>query len=190
MNPAIRIEAQALRVGPQTEEVYDFKFWESLDGVCTALDNVDARLYVDQRCVYFQKPMIDSGTLGTKGNTQVVVPFLTESYGSSRDPQEESIPICTLKNFPNKIEHTIQWARDTFEGFFRQSAEKVNSYLTNPKFIDELKSQPTELADLKTVKQFLVDSRPVTFEDCVAWARTQFEVQSTPPLYFTFTAMC
>jgi ubiquitin-activating enzyme E1 len=34
--------------------------------------------------------MVDSGTLGTKGNTQVVVPFLTESYGSSNDPPEAS----------------------------------------------------------------------------------------------------
>ncbi len=90
---------------------------------------------------------------------------------------DHSIPICTLKNFPNKIEHTIQWARDTFEGFFRQSAEKVNSYLSNPKFLDELKSQSNQLADLQTVKQFLVDSRPVTFEDCVLWARQQFEVR-------------
>jgi ubiquitin-activating enzyme E1 len=89
MNPSLKVEAQALRVGPQTEDTYDMKFWESLDGAATALDNVDARLYVDQRCVYFQKPMIDSGTLGTKGNTQVVVPFQTESYGSSRDPPEE-----------------------------------------------------------------------------------------------------
>ncbi len=44
-------------------------------------------------CFHSQKPMIDSGTLGTKGSTQVIVPFLTESYGSSRDAPEESIPI-------------------------------------------------------------------------------------------------
>jgi ubiquitin-activating enzyme E1 len=45
---------------------------------------------------------------------QVVLPHLTESYSSSQDPPEKSIPICTLKNFPNAIEHTIQWARDAF----------------------------------------------------------------------------
>ena len=39
---------------------------------------------------------------------QVVLPFLTESYSSSQDPPEKSIPICTLKNFPNAIEHTLQ----------------------------------------------------------------------------------
>lgn len=37
-----------------------------------------------------------------------MLPFLTESYSSSQDPPEKSIPICTLKNFPNAIEHTLQ----------------------------------------------------------------------------------
>ena len=68
---------------------------------------------MDQRCIYYQRSLLESGTLGTKGNVQVVVPNVTESYGSSRDPPEKSIPICTLKNFPNAIEHTIQvrWDR-------------------------------------------------------------------------------
>jgi ubiquitin-activating enzyme E1 len=64
--------------------------------------------YMDRRCVYYRKPLLESGTLGTKGNTQVVLPYLTESYSSSQDPPEKAIPICTLKNFPNAIEHTIQ----------------------------------------------------------------------------------
>ena len=36
-----------------------------------------ARLYLDQRCLFYQKPMLESGTLGTKGHTQVVVPGKT-----------------------------------------------------------------------------------------------------------------
>lgn len=67
-----------------------------------------AGMYMDRRCVYYRKPLLESGTLGTKGNVQVVIPFLTESYSSSQDPPEKSIPICTLKNFPNAIEHTLQ----------------------------------------------------------------------------------
>ena len=43
-------------------------------------------LYMDRRCVYYKKPLLESGTLGTKGNVQVVLPDLTESYGSSQDP--------------------------------------------------------------------------------------------------------
>jgi ubiquitin-activating enzyme E1 len=63
---------------------------------------------MDYRCVFYQKPLLESGTLGTKGNVQVVIPHLTESYGSSADPPEKSIPMCTVKNFPNAIEHCIE----------------------------------------------------------------------------------
>ena len=64
-----------------TETIFNDAFYESLSGVCNALDNVDARLYMDQRCLFYQLPMLESGTLGTKGNTQIVVPELTEEYG-------------------------------------------------------------------------------------------------------------
>jgi ubiquitin-activating enzyme E1 len=126
MNPDINIESHQNRVGPDTEDTYGDEFFESIDGVANALDNVQARLYMDQRCVFYCKPLLESGTLGTKGNTQVVIPHVTESYGSSRDPPEKSIPMCTLKNFPNAIEHTLQWARDLFEGVFTQVCECVS----------------------------------------------------------------
>ena len=94
-------------VGPDTEAIFGHDFFEPLDAVVNALDNVEARTYVDRRCVFFRKPLLESGTLGTKGNTQVVYPFLTESYSSSQDPPEKSFPMCTIKSFPNQIEHTI-----------------------------------------------------------------------------------
>lgn len=43
MNPSIRITGHQNRVGPDTERIYDDDFFESLDGVANALDNVDAR---------------------------------------------------------------------------------------------------------------------------------------------------
>lgn len=165
-------------------------------------------MYMDAQCVFYKKSLLESGTLGTKGNTQVVVPHLTESYpspslfslfsplfssifiplpislfiplcppshqfnlppplpltafflisnllhcplslsrffstifystryASSRDPPEKSIPVCTLHHFPNQIEHTLQWARDLFEGLYKNSADNVNSYLTNAAFVE------------------------------------------------------
>jgi len=83
MNPEMQIVAYTNRVGPETEELFNESFYHSLHGVCNALDNVEARLYMDSQCVLYRKPLFESGTLGTKGNTQVVVPHLTESYASS-----------------------------------------------------------------------------------------------------------
>ena len=98
--------------------------------------------YMDRRCVYYKKTLLESGTLGTKANVQVVLPHLTESYSSSQDPPEKSIPVCTLKNFPNAIEHTLQWARDQFEGSFVNTAENVDQYIRDPHFVSRTKKLP------------------------------------------------
>ena len=42
MNPAFRIESREDRVGADTENIYTDAFFEQLDGVANALDNVDA----------------------------------------------------------------------------------------------------------------------------------------------------
>lgn len=163
------------RVGPETEEIFNETFWESLDGVTNALDNVEARQYVDRRCVFFRKPLVESGTLGTKGNTQVVLPNLTESYSSSQDPPEQTFPMCTLKSFPNKIEHTIAWAKEKFHDYFVGPAETVNVYLSQPDYLQKgAKESGNEIGTLKTLREYL-NEKPQSFDDCVEWARNRFE---------------
>lgn len=178
MNPDLKghIEMLKDRVAQDTEHIFNEKFWENLDGVTNALDNVDARTYVDRRCVFFHKPLLDSGTLGTKGNTQVVLPRLTESYSSSQDPPEQSFPMCTLRSFPNRIEHTIAWAKELFNNVFTAPADIVNSYITQKDYLGTtLRQSGTEKQTLETLQEFLVSSKPETFDDCIEWARLQFE---------------
>ena len=82
INSALRVRQLQNRVSPDSEDVFDDAFWSELGMVVNALDNVNARLYVDSRCVYFAKPLLESGTLGPKCNTQMVIPRLTENYGA------------------------------------------------------------------------------------------------------------
>ena len=180
MNPDLEGKIVTLkdRVGPDTEHIFDEDFWNGLSGVTNALDNVDARTYVDRRCVFFRKPLLESGTLGTKGNTQVVLPRITESYSSSQDPPEKSFPMCTLKSFPNRIEHTIAWSRDLFQTYFVGPPDAVNLYLSQPNYIEQtLKQAGNEKQTLEHLRDFLVTDKPLTFDDCVIWARHQFEAQ-------------
>ncbi|TGZ82206.1 putative poly(A) RNA transport protein [Ascodesmis nigricans] len=192
MNPELegKIRTMRDRVGEDTEHVFDEDFWRGLDGVTNALDNIQARTYVDRRCVFFLKPLLESGTLGTKGNTQVVLPRISESYSSSHDPPEQSFPMCTLRSFPNRIEHTIAWARDLFESYFVQPAENVNLYLSQPNFIETtLKQSGNQKQILQTLKDYLVSAKPLTFEECIVWARKQFEEQfnnNIQQLLYTF----
>ncbi|UJR37573.1 hypothetical protein I4U23_030274 [Adineta vaga] len=181
MNPAMNILAYADGVLPETENVYDDNFFERLDGVVNALDNIKARQYVDRRCVYYQKPLVDSGTLGTKASVQVVVPFLTESYSSTNDPPDPSVPMCTLRNFPNLIEHTIEWARDNFAGLFTIPAQQAEEFSRAPKEFAERTSKNHSEYDknetIDNVKRILGSERPKTFSDCIKWSRNLFEHQ-------------
>lgn len=127
-NPNLKVEAHTSKVGEESGPFTE-KFWSTrVDVVLNALDNVAARLFIDEKCVDHRKPMVDAGTLGPKGNVQVVVPHQSESYGSSADPPEPAIPVCTLKSFPYSISHTIQWARDLFEASFERHPLEANRF--------------------------------------------------------------
>lgn len=177
MNNELNIVHHENKVCAETESTYSEFFFEQLDGVANALDNVDARLFVDRKCVIYRKPLIDSGTLGTMGNVQVIVPHLTESYASSADPPEKSIPVCTLRHFPNDINHTIQWARDKFEGFFVSDVIDAEKFLADEAYLDQLltKLNSATLESLQSIKKLLIDERPTSLADCIKWARFRFQ---------------
>lgn len=129
MNPDVEVISLRQKMCLDTEDYFDDNFHSGIDIYLNALDNVDARTYMDSQAIKYSKPLIDSGTMGSKGNVQVIIPHLTESYSSSKDPDEKAgIPICTLKAFPYKPEHTIQWARELFETEFNQIPSFLNKY--------------------------------------------------------------
>ncbi|XP_065880500.1 ubiquitin-activating enzyme E1 1 isoform X2 [Euphorbia lathyris] len=192
INPSINIQALQNRVGTETENVFDDAFWENLTAVINALDNVNARLYVDQRCLYFQKPLLESGTLGAKCNTQMVIPHLTENYGASRDPPEKQAPMCTVHSFPHNIDHCLTWARSEFEGLLEKIPAEVNAYLSNPvEYTTAMANSGDAQArdTLEHVIECLDSEKCETFQDCITWARLKFEDYFTnrvKQLIFTF----
>lgn len=193
INPKLNVEPHENKVGTETENVYDDTFFEALDGVANALDNVEARTYIDRRCVYYRKPLLESGTLGTKGNVQVVIPHLTESYSSSQDPPEKSIPMCTLKNFPYQIEHTLQWARDTFEGLFAQQSSALSAYLKDSEdYLTKVTAMGNQASEIiEPLKKNLTVDCPKNFDECIAWARNLWQElysNSIRQLLFNFPA--
>ncbi|OHT02907.1 Ubiquitin-like modifier-activating enzyme 1 [Tritrichomonas foetus] len=178
MNKDLRTEAQTKCLEEKTRDFYNDNFYLQLDGVCNALDNIEARLFSDKMCVYYKKPLLESGTLGPKANFQMVIPGLTESYASSADPPEENIPQCTLHNFPSNIDHCCMWGRDVFSGLFEQSADLVNKFLDDPDFVKNTRiaqGNTVLLSNLETIAKQICEDKPTTFADCAKWARTRFE---------------
>lgn len=176
MNPDMQVEAFLDKVCADSEATYSDAFFQSLDFVVNALDNVAARIYVDERCVVNQKPLLESGTLGTKGHVQVILPHKTESYSSQRDPADESFPVCTVKSFPAAIEHTIQWARSKFESLFVAKPSEVHKFFADRQaFLATLKtSNGPKIGALRNLVKIL-NKRPQSFDDCIAFARLKFQ---------------
>ena len=62
----------------------------------------EARFYVDDQCIKYEKPLLESGTMGPAGNVDPVVPFKTQTCrGNTRfGPSEvsrrlvQSVPTC------------------------------------------------------------------------------------------------
>lgn len=173
MNPDVNIITHQHRVGAESESVYNTPFYSSLDLVVNALDNVSARRYVDSRCVLHGLPLLESGTLSTKGNVQVVIPHLSESYGSSHDPPDKEIPVCTLKNFPYQIEHTIQWARDNFEAVFVNPVQSITKFQNEFESLGQLAyGELQEVYD--HVLRYGVQDVPHNMTDCIRVAIKHF----------------
>jgi ubiquitin-activating enzyme E1 len=120
------------KVESKTEHIFNKEFHSNVDIYMNALDNIDARKYMDNTAIKYEKPLLDSGTTGAQGSLTVIIPHLTESYQSSKnDASEEEIPLCTLKSFPFKPQHTIQWGRELFEDTFNIVPSIINKYIEN-----------------------------------------------------------
>ena len=119
---------------------------------------MEARQYVDSCCVEHCKPVVDSGTSGLRGHVQTVIPRETESYGSSVDLPDPSVPVCSIKSFPTKVggvhcpyglntsycalcaqpEHCVAWSKALFDKMFfedvsalRESLRKLGDIASN-----------------------------------------------------------
>jgi ubiquitin-activating enzyme E1-like protein 2 len=178
MNGSIKIEAHTHKVCEDTEEIYSDSWWSQQNLIINALDNVQARLYTDQRCVKNRVPLLESGTMGTKGHVQVIVPHITANYGATRDPPEAGIPFCTLKSFPSQIEHCIQWGRDKFNTLFSLRPQELNQLLDEAKnqelFEEKINKKNPRKKELEHSLK-LIRNRPCSLNDCVRLAREKFE---------------
>ena len=129
--PEMKVESYSLKVGKETDNVFNRSFWEENDIIINALDNIEARKYVDNKCFIHEKPLFESGTLGTKGNVQAIIPFRTATYSEIKDPPSDSIPMCTIRNFPNNIDHCIEWCLGIFDKVFDQGISDLNMMATD-----------------------------------------------------------
>ncbi|GAB69087.1 ubiquitin-activating enzyme e1 [Plasmodium cynomolgi strain B] len=180
-NPNMNVESLETKVGTENEHLFNEKFWTKQNMIVNALDNIQARQYVDNKCVWYSKPLFESGTLGTKGNVQIILPFLTQSYNDSYDPPEDSIPLCTLKHFPYDIIHTIEYARDIFQGLFYNTPLSLQEFLKDKKeYVKKVEEEGNNASLLETMHNVLTTLREVSKE-----SNFKFCIKKAVDLFYT-----
>eukprot|EP00937_MAST-01D_sp_MAST-1D-sp2_P003962 g3962.t1 len=181
MNDGLTVSALEMFVGPKTEDHFNDQFWLRLDGVCNALDNMEARNYVDACCVRYEKSLLESGTMGTSGNVDTVSPGLTRTYRDGGNAaQGGGIPMCTLRNFPHLTDHCIEWARDQFAALFVKLPKTVDKCIADAAAFAEEKRGSTD------VTQAIVDTRCIL---SVLRARRAPSVEAAAQLAFDISHM-
>lgn len=64
--------------------------------------------------------------------------------------------MCTLRNFPNQIEHCIEWGRDNFNKLFVDTPGDLVSFIDNQKlFVAQLKGNSTSAGIRETLDRIL-----------------------------------
>ena len=178
MNPAFNTEDLQSLVAPVNEHIFNEKFWKDQTYIINAVDNIQARKYIDNQCTTYGKCLIDSGTLGTKAHVQMVVPHVTSCYNDSQDPPEEGVPLCTMHNFPAMIEHCIEWGRDHFNEYFTDVINDAKKLLEDKdKFYADLKKEGNttlQLTKLKFIKEHVVLAAEQNIDKVIEFAVMQY----------------
>jgi ubiquitin-activating enzyme E1 len=138
--------------------------WKNVDFVFNAAGFNEQRKAVDERAVFFCKPVVDCGIYEASGHTSDNVPFIAEPCNAA---------MFTPKSFPGKwsfprtVEQCAAFAHHIFDYNYWQCPEAARTY---EKTQD---NRPGLFPRKKILKVF--QKPPKDFEDCVRWARKQFE---------------
>ena len=177
MNKNFNCISYQTRVSQENEYFFDEGFWNNQDYIINAVDNVKARVYISEQSLIYKKILIDSGTLGTKANSQIIIPHKTISYSPPQEKQDK-IPICTLADHPFNIIHCIEWAKDNFNGYFVNVLNEVKMFLENrEKYYDFLKKENVVSEQIEKLEKIFEYSKIViekNFEKCVELGLKQY----------------
>lgn len=182
MNKNFNCEAHKNLVSFETENIYNENFFEKQTFLISAVDNNKARKYLDSQAILFKKPLLDAGTEGTKANTILVIPNLSESLSEIRkEKSSNKYTSCTLKSFPSLIEHCIEWGKVQFDKFFIQDIQDIIDLIIEQesklKKIKDFTSSE-KISFLSDVKDNLILLNSNKYENCIEMAFKKF--------YYTF----
>ena len=176
-NKEINLESLHYEVGNESKNYFNNQFWKRQNFILMAVDNLKARKYINSQCVINECKFLECGTFGEKASSQLVIPYLTQDYeyfgnfsnNNEKNENEnkiEKIALCTLKQFPYKLEHCIELGRDNFAEYFVENIKNLKLFLKDKE--GYLKQNNTDLKDkIHNIRNLLIIKNENSFEKCL-----------------------
>ena len=172
INPEFNCESLEIEVREETENIFDENFYKNQKFVLIAVDNVKARNYINNQCIFHRINLIECGTLGERASSQLVVPFVTEEYSGKEKKQK--IGMCTIKNLPSLIEHCIEWSRNKFFEYFCYNVRALKNFIENPKEFFKANKGTDLYEKLLYLKIYLKIFKSKSFDKCLYFGKKLF----------------
>ena len=174
INPDFNCESLQIEVREETEDIFDENFYKKQNFVLIAVDNVKARNYINNQCIYHRINLIECGTLGENASSQLIIPFVSEEYIGVENSTDQKIGMCTIRNLPSLIEHCIEWSRDKFFEYFGNNIRLLKNFIENPKefFINNDGNDLYE--KLIYIKNYLIIFKSKSYDKCLNFAKRIF----------------
>lgn len=93
-------------------KTFPIEWYNQFDYIYNALDNLEARRYVNKIALFLRKPLMESGTTGFDGQVQPIYPYFTECFDCQEKATPQTFPVCTIRSTPSKPVHCIVWAKE------------------------------------------------------------------------------
>lgn len=135
---------------------FPLPWWSQFDYVFNALDNLEARRYVNKMCLFLKKPLMESGTTGYDGQVQPIYPYYSECFDCQAKVTPKTFPVCTIRSTPSQPVHCITWAKEflyyqLFDHVENSSTDTLSKETDDQQELQNLVQGVNELVELRTM---------------------------------------
>jgi ubiquitin-like 1-activating enzyme E1 B len=135
---------------------FPLPWWTQFDYVFNALDNLEARRYVNKMCLFLKKPLMESGTTGFDGQVQPIYPYYSECFDCQAKVTAKTFPVCTIRSTPSQPVHCITWAKEflyyqLFDHVETSSSDTLSKETDDQQELKNLVQGVNELVELRTM---------------------------------------
>ena len=173
INPEFNCENLQIEVREENEDIFNEDFYKKQDFVLIAVDNIKARNYINNQCIYNKIKLIECGTLGENASSQLIIPFVSEGYKGVESPNNK-VGVCTIRNIPSLIEHCIEWSKMKFEEYFNSNIKTLKEFMEDPKkfFVNNTGNDLYE--KLIYLKEYINIIKSKSFDKCLLLGKKLF----------------